>query len=398
MPVVVSQRFQRRLRSQPGKADQPAEKQLAQSPSKIHQHRSFDANIARDEGDSSTHNESSDEELPSMLTPSKEQRTSISAGDVVWFKYQRFPFWPCVVKSIINRKGRISKLRLMFIEGEKMLKPVFITAKYDAKKIVTTLHEDCTTTKMLAAGEAHPKYSAPFKAACDRFKQYQIDLVVKPDTTPAGVEYFLEKQTDLVDEVEDESAYSAFCADLKQASAEQDAATPSSDTDSAASSAQSIPELSPSKRLKKVFERRKAKGQTLLNFINSNEMVNHLRRVLPTLNKKKLVKTKIIPFGPLDDDDQCAELLAVLEKHYKDICGDCSLDDLDRIFFIWVPEALIYAMMRKWRLSRRKAEVNFEKGIERGEEEHQFSHQRLIRSICPESMAEYRAKLQAALH
>jgi len=86
--------------------------------------------------------------------------------------------------------------------------------------------------------------------------------------------------------------------------------------------------------------------------------------------RKKVTTTSM---GPLDDDDQTAEVT----DHIFNWCEELTkgqLPDLDYMFWVLLPEAIVRALQITRRIGKKKAEEIFESGIKYTKSERKENH------------------------
>ncbi|XP_037679767.1 PWWP domain-containing DNA repair factor 3A [Choloepus didactylus] len=110
--------------------------------------------------------EDEDEEEPPRILLYHEPR-SFEVGMLVWLKYQKYPFWPAVVKSILRRDKKAS---VLFIEGDMNPKGRGITVSLRRLK-----HFDCKEKQMLL-NEAKESFSQAIGWCMSLITDYRVRL------------------------------------------------------------------------------------------------------------------------------------------------------------------------------------------------------------------------------
>lgn len=78
--------------------------------------------------------DSDDEDLPDVLTPSR-QAAVIQEKDIVWLKWKGCPVWPAIVKRLHRKKKRILKVSLLVVEPHRYI-PKKFTMNYNPRSIL----------------------------------------------------------------------------------------------------------------------------------------------------------------------------------------------------------------------------------------------------------------------
>ncbi|KAL8562632.1 hypothetical protein ACOMHN_011204 [Nucella lapillus] len=341
-----------------------------------------------------------DDDLPDALSTNEVSTSLPVKGDAVWVKYRSHHFWPCLV---LHSNPKTKKLHIVFLDdlpvnGQNSGEKVYL--KYNKQKVVPYNHENKSKFeaegKNLECQEMRKKFQAALNKMVDYLTKRALGL-------KAACKVFL---NELVSS-EDESSTKPNALPPPQPPSQQPEETHSYPTKRKRkreereneekekdSSGESVSSDSKSNRRRKVMtpaERRamrKEKNQPIVDFICSKEMKSHLTKVYrgqtPSERHQLYMqgfsrKIQTNSTGPIDDDEQLDRILNHIGDWHQELTQQ-KIPNMDYLLWVWLPEAIIYALKKVRHCGEKKAKEIFEKGIRLTKSEHLEIHNQLLKA------------------
>ncbi|XP_065604729.1 PWWP domain-containing DNA repair factor 3A [Cyrtonyx montezumae] len=292
-----------------------------------------------------------DEELPRILSPQEPE--SIGEGILVWCKWQRYPYWPAVVKNV-KRKHR--KANVFFIEGNPSDKRKSFSVSLRSLK-----HFDCEEKQDLI-DQAKKEYRQEIEWCIQLISDYRIRVGCH-SFTGSFLEYFAD---DISYPVRKQYHQSLVEMTFPNA-AEEDLK-------------ESVLETSPQKPSRKLLPDRtraardKANKKIVEFIVKSKGAEEHLLAVLKCRKESRWMKDFLSPhqYGAcietyLEDEEQLDLVVNYLKEvvhHEADTANLHRLhgDGVKFILDVLLPEAIIYAISAVDDIDYKKAEEKFMRG------------------------------------
>lgn len=358
---------------------------------------SFDPNLDKDTCDSSS---DSDTELPEGLSPIVGD-FPICEKDIVWLKWKKFPAWPAFVRHIYRKKRRIHKLSVAFIEGNSDM-PKRLRVTYKSKTIVPFVDKQKDQFKMEGENIQDPVMKRKFIEACEIAENF---LHKKALVSLNREEFSFFGESDEEEEVESDTNESS--QPVNHESTMSDVEKRLSDSDSESDYYHTPQTAEPSVKELERLRKMTAKQENLVNYIKSEEMKKYL---LDIFYKRKnstrhhayfhgTIKEKnglrYAGFGPIYNEEQEEEIVDTTKKWLYELPKK-DVPDISYILDVWIPEAVVYALIKVKGYSRKKAWLQFEKGVSMTKVEKERQHQSMMEFIgyTEEEKQEVREKAQ----
>ncbi|XP_076103503.1 uncharacterized protein LOC143072465 isoform X2 [Mytilus galloprovincialis] len=341
----------------------------------------FDPNLDKDECDSSS---DSDTDLPEGLSPITGAEYPIAEKDIVWLIWLKFPAWPAFVRRVYRKKRRIHKLSLTFIEGCTKM-PNRLRVTYRCKTVVPFI--DKQKQKFIDQGESSiydPEMRRKFREACEKAESFlhqrALSSLNKEEFS------FFSRESDDEEEIDSDTNMQ-----INSGPNSSDTENRLSDTEDVLSSSPSpnYNSLEPSAkeiaRIRKMTE----KQSKLVEFVKSEEMKNYLLDIFYERRKSELhqkfihgtVKEKnslrYAGFGPIYNEEQEEEIVEILKDWLYELPKK-DIPDISYVLDVWIPEAIVYALIKTKSYGRTKAKEQFYKGVYMTKSERERQHQSLM--------------------
>ncbi|NXK52674.1 MUM1 protein, partial [Chauna torquata] len=291
-----------------------------------------------------------DEELPSVLSHQEPQ--SIEEGILVWCKWQRYPYWPAVVKNV---KRKHKKANVLFIEGNANDKKKGFSVSLKNLK-----HFDCEEKQELI-DQAKEEYRQEIEWCIQLISDYRIRVGCH-SFTGSFLEYFADDISYPVRKRYYQGLVQTTFPDTAEESLEE-----------------SLLETSPQKPSKKLLPDRTRAARDRANkkivefIVKTKGAEEHLLAILKSRKQSRWMKeflnssqyvTCIETY--LEDEEQ----LDLVVNYLKEVCHEIDNENLhqvigDGIKFIsdvLLPEAIIYAISAVDDIDYKKAEEKYIKG------------------------------------
>ncbi|XP_068958109.1 PWWP domain-containing DNA repair factor 3A isoform X2 [Petaurus breviceps papuanus] len=296
--------------------------------------------------------EEEDEELPSIL--SHREPCSIEAGMLVWCKYQKYPYWPAVVKRI---KRKDKKASILYIE-ENMNpeKRGFIVCLRRLK------HFDCEE-KQEFMDKAKEDYSQAVDWCIMLISDYRI-RVGCGSFVGSFLEYYSADISCPVRKLIQQATGKTAFPILNKEDPEDGL------SDTSFNKKQLIKKVLPDRRK---AARNKANKKLVEYIVNEKGAENHLLAILKSKKKSRWLKeflnsrqyvTRVETY--LEDDEQLYLVVKYLQGIYQEIDSEMltliSGDGIKFILDVLLPEALIYAIAAIDEIDYQTAEEKYIKG------------------------------------
>ncbi|XP_076444359.1 uncharacterized protein LOC143282557 [Babylonia areolata] len=358
---------------------------------------SVDYVVHKDACDSDMESDSDLDDLPDAF--SSEVSTSLPVkGDAVWVKYRSHNFWPSLV---LHSNPKSKKLHIVFLDdlpinGQNVGERVYL--KYNKNKIVPYNHENKSKFeaegKNLECVEMRKKFQAALNKMVDYLTKRALGL-------KAACKVFLNEPVSS----EDESSTKAEAPPPSQPLPQKPADTHSYPTKRKRKREERDGEKEKdsctedfSLKNKSTYRRkamtpaerramRKDKNQPLVDFICSTEMKKHLTKIYREQTPSErhqfyiqgsLRKIQTNSSGPIDDDEQLDMILDHIGDWHQELTQQ-TLPNMDYLLWVWLPEAIVYALKKVRHCGEKKAKEMFEKGIKLTKSEHREIHNQLIK-------------------
>lgn len=369
----------------------------------------YDPNLDKDECDTSS---DSDTELPEGLSPIIVSRGEqlIHEKDIIWLRVGKLPVWPAYVRKIYKKKKRIHKLSVVFIEGCDQL-PKRYRVTYKPKTMVPFF--DKQKQKFMEEGEtlSDPQSKVKFKESCEKAESY---LHQKALSTLNKAEFSFFNFINSDDEEEEGSDCSEVippvAPDSTILSDVEERLSDNEDVNIYNGCDEGISSQGPSAREMKRLMKMTAKQENLVNFIKTDEMKNYLFDIFYKKKKserhqkyfygsvKEQNSLKYAGFGPIYSEEQEEEIVECTKDWLFEIPSD-KRPPITYILDVWIPEAVVYAMIKVKKYCRKKAWEQFWKGTRTTKEERDRQHQSLLdfRGYTEEELAEIKQKSEERL-
>ncbi|XP_046336530.2 uncharacterized protein LOC124118461 isoform X2 [Haliotis rufescens] len=353
-----------------------------------------------------TESSESDDELPEGLSPSIVDTSSLpTVRDVVWVKYRQCPFWPAVVRRIQDSKGKKGpkKIQVQFLGNTGHFRENFYVT-YRRDRVFPLDHvkrkefEDAGQTS--ADFDQRKRFMSSLQEVETYLNRKALGLL---PPNKEGSFFDEDYNSDTSDSItEGESSQSQSNVPVNGPEEGSKLATPPVQVvkKSMGRQAHGLQVLSVMK------ERRKKKNKVLLDFIISEEMKEYLLGIYSGTKKserhtkyrssvRERDKLRHSGFGPIADEEQQDEITYKFVEWYKDHA--CPSADIDYILDVWIPEAVVYSMIKRRSYGRSRAWEAFNKGCRLFKMEQRQIHQHLIetaRNISPADARLYNERLQ----
>ncbi|XP_072457493.1 PWWP domain-containing DNA repair factor 3A isoform X2 [Notamacropus eugenii] len=290
--------------------------------------------------------EEEDEELPSIL--SHPEPCSIEAGMLVWCKYQKYPYWPAVVKSV---KRKDKKASVLYIE-ENMNpeKRGFIVCLRRLK------HFDCEEKQELM-DKAKEDYSQAVDWCIMLICDYRIRI-------GSFLEYYSADISCPVRKMIQQAPVQTVFPILNKEDPEDGL------SDTSFSKKQLVKKVLPDRRR---AARNKANEKLVEYIVNEKGAENHLLAILKSRKKSRWLKeflnssqcmTCVETY--LEDDEQLFVVVKYLQGVYQEIDRKMlkliNGDGIKFILDVLLPEAVIYAIAAIDDIDYQTAEEKYIKG------------------------------------
>ncbi|NXJ15431.1 MUM1 protein, partial [Odontophorus gujanensis] len=292
-----------------------------------------------------------DEELPRILSPQEPE--SIGEGILVWCKWQRYPYWPAVVKNV-RRKHR--KANVFFIEGNPSDKRKSFSVSLRSLK-----HFDCEEKQDLI-DQAKKEYRQEIEWCIQLISVYRIRVGCH-SFTGSFLEYFADDISYPV-----RKQYHQSLVEMTFPNAAEEALE------------ESVLETSPQKPSRKLLPDRtraardKANKKIVEFIVKSKGAEEHLLAVLKCRKESRWMKDFLSPrqHGAcietyLEDEEQLDLVVNYLKEvvyHEADTANLHQLhgDGVKFILDVLLPEAIIYAISAVDDIDYKKAEEKYMRG------------------------------------
>uniref|UniRef100_A0A8B9ZVV3 PWWP domain-containing protein MUM1 n=1 Tax=Anas zonorhyncha TaxID=75864 RepID=A0A8B9ZVV3_9AVES len=294
--------------------------------------------------------EEEDEELPSILSHQEPQL--IEEGILVWCKWQRYPYWPAVVRKV-KRKHR--KANVLFIEGNVNEKKKGFSVSLRSLK-----HFDCEEKQDLIE-QAKEEHRQEIEWCIQLISDYRIRVGCH-SFTGSFLEYF----ADDISYPVRKQCYQGLVQMTFPNVAEENLEESLLETSPQKPSKKLLPDRTRAARdkaNKKIVEfivKTKGAEEHLLAILKSRKQSRWMKEFLNSSQYVTCVETY------LEDEEQLDLVVNYLKEVYHEIDTEnlCQING-DRIKFIsdvLLPEAIIYAISAVDDIDYKKAEEKYIKG------------------------------------
>ncbi|XP_004685971.1 PREDICTED: PWWP domain-containing protein MUM1L1 [Condylura cristata] len=335
------------------------EEELQASGKSVHQN-SIDASILDDNEE--------DEELPRVIF--HYETRSFEAGMIVWFKYQKYPFWPAVVKSI-RRKER--KASVLFVEANMNPDKRGIRVPFRRLKKF-----DCNEKQALV-DKAREEYSESIDWCISLICDYRVRIGCG-SFSGSFLEYYAADISYPIRKVTKQDTFRNKFPKLQSDDIGESMVVTSQ------TKKMSFQKILPD-RMKAARDRA---NKNLVDFIvNAKGTENHLLAILKGTKGSRWLKSFLNAnrFTPcietyFEDEDQLDEVVKYLQEIYKQIDERMlTLIKDDKIKFILevlLPEAIICSISAVDGLDYKAAEAKYLKGPSLGYRERELFDAKII--------------------
>ncbi|ELV09930.1 PWWP domain-containing protein MUM1L1 [Tupaia chinensis] len=308
-----------------------------------------------------------DEVLPPLVFHYEPR--SFETGMIVWFKYQKYPFWPAVIKSI-RRKER--KASVLFVEADMNPEKKGIRVGFRRLKKF-----DCKEKQALVE-KAREDYSESIDWCISLICDYRVRIGCG-SFTGSFLEYYAADISYPVRRAIKRDTFRNIFPKLNN----EDTMEPMAVTSQAKkiSFQKTLPD-----RMKAARDRA---NRNLVDFIvNTKGTESHLMAILNGTKGSRWLKSFLNAkrFAPcietyFEDEDQLDEVVKYLQEVYKQIDERMLALIKDKIKFILevlLPEAIIYSISVVDGLDYKAAEVKYLKGPSLGYRERELFDAKII--------------------
>lgn len=309
-----------------------------------------------------------DEELPRFVFHYEPR--SFETGMIVWFKYQKYPFWPAVVKSIRRKEKKAS---VLFVEAninpEKrgIRVPLRRLKKFDCKE------------KQALVDKAREEYSESIDWCISLICDYRVRIGCGSFTGSFLEYYAADISYPIRKAIKQDTFRNLFPKLQSDNTVEQMVVT-------SQTKKMSFQKILPD-RMKSARDRA---NKNLVDFIvNAKGTENHLLAIVKGTKASRWLKSFLNAkrFTPcietyFEDDDQLDEVVKYLQEIYKQIDeGMLTRIKHDKIKFILevlLPEAIIFSISVVDGLDYEAAEAKYLKGPSLGYRERELFDAKII--------------------
>ncbi|XP_051828144.1 PWWP domain-containing DNA repair factor 3A isoform X2 [Antechinus flavipes] len=296
--------------------------------------------------------EEEDEELPSIL--SRPEPCSIEAGMLVWCKYQKYPYWPAVVKSI---KRKDKKASILYIEENMNPEKRGFTVSLRRLK-----HFDCEEKQELM-DKAKEDYSLAVDWCITLISDYRIRIGCG-SFVGSFLEYCSADISCPVRKVIQQAPIKTVFPILNKEEPEDGL------SDTSLNKKHSFKKVLPDRRR---AARDKANEKLVEYIVNEKGAENHLLAILKSRKKSRWLKeflnssqymTCVETY--LEDDEQLYLVVKYLQEVYQEIDSKMLTlingDGIKFILDVLLPEAIIYAISAIDEIDYQTAEKKYIEG------------------------------------
>ncbi|CAJ1048920.1 PWWP domain-containing DNA repair factor 3B-like isoform X1 [Xyrichtys novacula] len=303
-----------------------------------------------------------EEELPSFLMQEDKKPPSITAGAFVWHKYRTYPFWPALVKSVIQKQKKAS---ILYIDQPHLHQRKGLTVPLKDIKPFDCEEADelvCKAKEMLRpAIEWSLELITDYKIrkACGSFSGSFIEYFAHDMSYPVRRKY-----------PQDASKTLTIADPLLEMSSDdlQDDSFSEQQEEITRSSKRLLPDRSHAaynraneKLVQFIVKQRKVEGR-LLAVIGGQQQSQWLRSFL-SASHRQVVNVY------LEDDQQLEQVYRYLNELFSSAVATApclaKVKSTNSVFFVLdvlLPEAIIYAIAGVEKVSVKKAEEKYLKG------------------------------------
>lgn len=376
----------------------PESKDLIRSTQDTNDREGFDPNL---DVDDCCLSDSDDEDLPDGLTPSRQE--AIEENDIVWVKWKGCPVWPAIVKRLHRKKKRILKVSLLVIEPHHYI-PKRFCMNYRPKSVLPYNSKD-SDLFMEQGSSLEGEGGIRFNRAVDLIQNYLTKKIL--GTLRKEDVEFMECPGEIPEVCEKSPPPSPVTAlvDLP--------ASPLSSDVEKEESVVCVGEEGPTTdpEIDKRYEKIKEKNASLVEFLKTNEVKQYLLDILREKKKSEKHTTymcgrskardalKNPGFGPIADEDQQEDVLFTMVGWYKQETKlpEKEIPDVNYVLDVWIPEGIVFGLIKLRKYSRKKAWEQFEKGVYMTKREKAEIHQSILDSakrVSAEDIQRYEENLQ----
>ncbi|XP_069138182.1 PWWP domain-containing DNA repair factor 3A-like [Argopecten irradians] len=353
---------------------------------------SFDPNLQKDLCDSSD----SDTELPDALSPIV-GGPPVSEKDIIMVRWKRHPFWPAYVKKVYKKGQEVIRISVVFIKPMDNAPMEKITMRYRRQTILPFSEKE----KKKILDNLQEENSALFSKACELAEDYLDKRVLGRWTNGIpGQPHMYDSKSEDGKIIDVEDFQPSMMDNVSECS-------------SGNSNMELLEDPSDSKELKR-YEKIKARNENLILYIKSEEMRTYLVQIYQGKRKSERHtkyhsnRTKVkdgirhAGFGPIADEEQQDDIYFTLITWYKEAKGLTTdeLPDFDYVMDVWIPEAIIQALVKTKQYSRGRATEKFSRGVSLTKSERDRVHRSILESakqISDEDWANHEEKRNAQL-
>ncbi|XP_060565935.1 uncharacterized protein LOC132724966 [Ruditapes philippinarum] len=301
---------------------------------------------------------SSDEDLPVGLTPLKLEKTP-SENDIVWVKWKKWPHLPALVRKVYKKKKRVT-CAVFFPTGFEE----DFTLSYGNQGAVIPYCDPKKDEILESAKDLSSVDRTFFRACLAEAQNYMTKEALKGLRKPEPLKENItqeEEPEDIKDDNCEEENEEKITPCRKRRKMSDCIVT-------------KVENNGLSKQGQERVEKRKLKTRPLIDFLISDTTKDFLEKIFNGTTKSELhdkfltgtirerAKMKHRGFGPIDDDEQIELLLSTYLTWIKQINKNIHLDDVNYVFDVWVPEAVVFAFKKVNGYSRKRAWERFDIG------------------------------------
>ena len=355
------------------------------------------------------------DDLPDMLglgKPSPTKDTQFSKGDIVWLKYHKYPFWPAIVRKFFKLKNCPKKISVTFIscrERENRMGNRHLCLNYRKNRVYMfgscghDVHEQLRLAGMASIWKEEFRDSF-MKAEMFRLHSSKTDNVFDYFSYLFSPSNSASEGFSSQSDTQDQQQKQLMEEQTKEERPDEEKSGSEEESTNSHENISDGPKFS--EATKKRIEKRLTRHKKIVEFIKEEKTANHLRSIFEgsikcdrhnLFYKEKKTRSdmfnlKYAGYGPINDGSQVDAIVATVNgyvnqwwpvKKSDGLFNQSSItyDMVNYSMSVLVPEAIIFALQKINRQSRKNAEKVFARGPRLfKEEEKELEHELSRRS------------------